>query len=100
MAIETVARSTNQAINENILRRDIGDKIAELEPNDTALLVMTTNAKRKRATISPRVERIEDAVGREGGVRRRGCVFCRHAPQYSTGNGSSERHRYHVATVR
>lgn len=62
MAIETVARSTNQAINENILVRDIGDRVVQLEPDITPLLVMTTNAKRKKAVVTPRIERIEDQL--------------------------------------
>jgi hypothetical protein len=41
------------------------------------------------------LERVEHAVGRELRVR----MLCR-VHQYSTGIGSSERHRYHVATLR
>src|SRR5256885_1892496 len=78
MATETVARSVNQAINENILRRDIGDRIAELDPDVTPLVVMTTNAKRKKSTISVRVERIEAAPRVLGGQVNNG------TPDYSS----------------
>ena len=55
-----VARSVDQAIAETVLVREIGDRIVELEPDITPLLVMTTNAKRKKACTSPRIEQIED----------------------------------------
>lgn len=60
MANVIVGRSVNQAISETVLVRDIGDRIVQLEPDVTPLLVMTTNAGKKRATISPRIEMIED----------------------------------------
>lgn len=58
-----VARSVNQMISEAVLVRMVGDEIAELEPDVTPLLVMTTKApKRKTATHSPRIEKIEDEL--------------------------------------
>ena len=62
MANVTVARSTNQAITEQVLVREVGDQIAELEPDVAPLLVFSTKAKRKRATYSPRIEKIEDEL--------------------------------------
>src|SRR5690242_17755674 len=55
-------RSTYQANAENVLRRDVGDKIALLYPNETAILVMSIKAQRKQATKTPKVEVIEDAM--------------------------------------
>ena len=54
-------RSVYTAVQEeNILVRVLGDRIVQLQPDVTPLLVMTTNAKRKKATPTPRIERIED----------------------------------------
>lgn len=59
----TVARSTYQAITgENILVREVGDKIALLDRDTTPLLVMSINAKRKFGTKVSRIEQIEDDV--------------------------------------
>ncbi len=60
MANVNVARSVNQAVSEDILVRDIGDRIVHLQPDVTPLLVMTTNAKRKAPTRAVRIEKIED----------------------------------------
>jgi hypothetical protein len=50
----------NQSISEAVLVREVGSDIVLLEPDITPLLVMTVNAKRKKKTISPRIEKIED----------------------------------------
>lgn len=60
MANVIVARSVRQASTEDILVRDIGDRIVQLEPDVTPLLVMTTNAQRKALTHAVKIEKIED----------------------------------------
>lgn len=61
MAAVTVARSVDQAINEGVLIRDVSQEMVLLEPDTSPLYVMTNNAKRKKPSISPRFEWIEDA---------------------------------------
>ena len=53
-------RSVSTDVTENVLVRVLGDRIVQLQPDVTPLLVMTTNAKRKKSTPVPRIERIED----------------------------------------
>ena len=64
MALLTGPRQTYYASSgvENILVRFVEDEIAELEPDVTPLLVMSVKAQRKRATYSPKIEVIEDAL--------------------------------------
>src|SRR5690242_7601260 len=54
------ARSINEAVSETVLVRDVPDEVMVLDGDITPLIVMTTNAKRKRPTFSPRVEKLED----------------------------------------
>lgn len=60
LGLVTTARSGNDAITEAVLERDIPDEVLILDGDQTPLLVMSINAKRRRATISPRIEKIED----------------------------------------
>lgn len=62
MAQVVGARSTSQAItNENILIREVGDKIALLEPNEAPLITFMNKAvKNRRAVQNPKVEWYED----------------------------------------
>ena len=53
-------RSTNEAISETVLVRDVPDEVMVLDGDITPLTVMSINAKRRRATISPRIEKLED----------------------------------------
>lgn len=62
MPLNTVARHTGLAISEAVLVRDVPDEILVLDGDVAPLLVMTTNVKRKKPAISPRVEAIEDDV--------------------------------------
>jgi len=56
----TSYRSYDVAVTETVQVRVLGDRIVQLQPDVTPLLVMTTNAKRKKSTPTPRIERIED----------------------------------------
>src|SRR5882724_3691265 len=53
-------RSTNEAISETVLVRDVPDEVMVLDGDITPLTVMSVNAKRKRPTFSPRIEKLED----------------------------------------
>lgn len=53
-------RSTNEAISETVLVRDVPDEVMVLDGDITPLTVMSINAKRRRPTISPRIEKLED----------------------------------------
>lgn len=53
-------RSWDTAVVETVQVRVLGDKIVQLQPDVTPLIVMTTNAKKKKSTPVPRIERIED----------------------------------------
>lgn len=54
------ARSTNEAISETVLVRDVPDEVMVLDGDITPLTVMSVNAKRKRPCFSPRIEKLED----------------------------------------
>ena len=56
----TSYRSWDTAVTETVQVRVLGDKIVQLQPDVTPLIVMTTNAKKKKSTPVPRIERIED----------------------------------------
>ena len=56
----STARSTNEAISETVLVRDVPDEVLVLDGDITPLTVMSVNAKRKRACFSPRIEKFED----------------------------------------
>jgi hypothetical protein len=56
----TTQRSTNEAISETVLVRDVPDEVMVLDGDITPLTVMSVNAKRKRPTFSPRIEKLED----------------------------------------
>src|SRR2546421_10667170 len=58
--IVATARSTNEAISETVLVRDVPDEVMVLDGDITPLTVMSVNAKRKRPCFSPRIEKIED----------------------------------------
>src|SRR6266705_3341517 len=56
----STARSTNEAISETVLVRDVPDEVMVLDGDITPLTVMSVNAKRKRPCFSPRIEKLED----------------------------------------
>src|SRR6266513_181241 len=58
--IVSTARSTNEAISETVLVRDVPDEVMVLDGDITPLTVMMVNAKRKRPCFSPRIEKLED----------------------------------------
>ncbi len=60
VGLVTTARSVNEAVSEAVLVRDVPDEVMVLDGEVTPLLVMSVNAKRRRKTISPRVEKLED----------------------------------------
>jgi len=60
LGLTTTARSTNEAISETVLVRDVPDEVMVLDGDITPLTVMSVNAKRKRPTFSPRIEKLED----------------------------------------
>src|SRR3990167_5490661 len=60
--IVSTARSTSEAISEAVLVRDVPDEVMNLTPDVTPFLIMSMKAKRRRATVSPRVEKIEDDI--------------------------------------
>ena len=47
----STARSTNEAISETVLVRDVPDEVMVLDGDITPLTVMSVNAKRKRPTF-------------------------------------------------
>lgn len=58
----STARSTNEAITDTSLIRDVPDEVLNLTPDITPLLVMSNKAQRKRPTKSPRIEKLEDDI--------------------------------------
>ena len=76
----STARSTNEAISETVLVRDVPDEVMVLDGDITPLTVMMVNAKRKRPCFSPRIEKLEDDL--------------RTLWLYERGGGGFERHQH------